>query len=52
VPDSIAEFRTVGAVPGVDGIESLELRNTGVRKNTNQLEPGIDDGARSIGKLN
>ena len=46
----IAKFRAVRSVPGIDGIERFQLPNAGVFNHANQIDAGIGDGPRAIGK--
>lgn len=45
-----AEFRTVGPVPGINGIEGFERRDAGTLHHADQIQARIDDGARAVGE--
>jgi len=46
----ISKLRTMGPVPGIDGVERLQLRNAGVFHHSHQIQTGICDGAYPIGE--
>ena len=50
VADRIAKLGAVRAVPGIDGIEVLQLRNAGILDHADQIESGVGDGAGAVGE--
>lgn len=50
VAHSIPELRTMGPVPGIDGIERFELRDTRPFDDAHQIQAGIGDRACAVGK--
>ena len=50
MPDRIAELRAVGSVPGIDGIESFQLRDPRSFHHAEQVQARIGDGARAVGE--
>jgi hypothetical protein len=49
---SISKLRTMGPVPGIDGVERLQLRDARSLYYPHQIQTGIGDGAHTIGKAN
>jgi hypothetical protein len=49
---SISKLRTMGPVPGINGVERLELRDAGPFRDAHQIQAGIGESAGSIGKTN
>jgi hypothetical protein len=49
---SIAKLGTIGPVPGIDGVESFELRDPGSFHHSRQIQTRIGDRACTIGKAN
>jgi hypothetical protein len=44
----IAKLRTMGPVPGIDGVERFELRDASVFPYSHQIQTRVDDGAGTI----
>ena len=48
--DSVAKFGTVRSVPGIDGVERLQLRNAGAFDHSDQIQASIGESAGAIGE--
>jgi len=47
---SISKLRTTGPVPGINGVERVELRHAGPFHDAHQIQAGIGESAGTIGK--
>jgi hypothetical protein len=47
---SISKLRTMGPVPGIDGVELFQRRDTGPLDDAHQIQAGIGDSACAVGK--
>ena len=50
--DGVAEIGTGGAVPGMNGIEGVEIGRDKIVKDAHEIELSIGEGAGAIGELN
>jgi hypothetical protein len=50
MPHSISKLRTTGPVPGINGVERVELRHAGPFHDAHQIQAGIGESAGTIGK--
>jgi len=48
--DGIAEFGTVGSVPGIDGVERFELGDAGAFDHPEQIQSGIGNRPGAVGE--
>jgi transposase len=49
---SISKLRTMGPVPGIDGVERFELRDAGSFHDSHQVQASIGNSPRTIRKAN
>jgi len=49
---SIPKLRTMGSVPGINGVECFELRDASPFHHSHQVQAGIGNSARAVGKAN
>jgi hypothetical protein len=48
--DGVAEFRSVGSVPGIDGVEGFELGYAGVFDHADQIQSRIGESTGTVGE--
>ncbi len=51
VADGFAEFVAIGSVPGVDGVERFEFRDTVSVDDAEEFDAGVGDGSGVVGEL-
>ena len=47
---SISKLRTMGPVPGIDGVERFELRDAGAFHDSHQIQASIGDSPGAVGE--
>ena len=52
MPHGVAKFGTIRSIPGMDGVESFELRNPSVFQYSHQIQTRIGNGPGTIGEAN